>query len=71
MGESSDSSHLEAELRGNTLRVYWYMIQQGEPVGVREIQRALGMSSPSVANHHLSRLLDLELIDKRLDNSYD
>ncbi|MHA2188483.1 MAG: hypothetical protein ACW99V_09630 [Candidatus Thorarchaeota archaeon] len=71
MGESSDPNHLEAELRGNTLRVYWYMIQQSVPVGVREIQRALGMSSPSVASHHLSKLLDLELIDKRFDNSYE
>ncbi|MHA1905387.1 MAG: ArsR family transcriptional regulator, partial [Candidatus Thorarchaeota archaeon] len=71
MGESSDPTHLEAELRGNTLRVYWYMIQQSVPVGVREIQRALGMSSPSVASHHLSKLLDLELIDKRFDNSYE
>ena len=62
---------LESDLRGNTLRVYWYMLQQGESVGVREVQRALGMSSPSVASHHLSKLMDMELINKKFDNSYE
>ena len=62
---------LESDLRGNTLRVYWYMLQKGEAVGVREVQRALGMSSPSVASHHLSKLADMELVEKRFDNSYE
>ena len=70
-GEERDANALEAELRGNTLRVYWYMLQQSKPVGVREVQRALGMSSPSVASHHLSKLLDLDLIAKQTDNSYE
>ena len=70
-GEERDTQNLEAELRGNTLRVYWYMLQQSKPVGVREVQRALGMSSPSVASHHLSKLLDLDLIAKQTDNSYE
>lgn len=70
-GEERDTQDLEAELRGNTLRVYWYMLQQSKPVGVREVQRALGMSSPSVASHHLSKLLDLDLIAKQTDNSYE
>ena len=66
-----DPIELESDLRGNTLRVYWYMLQQGEAVGVREVQRALGMSSPSVASHHLSKLADMELVEKRFDNSYE
>ncbi len=70
-GEEKDAQDLEAELRGNTLRVYWYMLQQSKPVGVREVQRALGMSSPSVASHHLSKLLDLDLIAKQTDNTYE
>lgn len=71
LGEGEVQDQVEHELRGNTLRVYWYMIQQGEPVGVREVQRALGMSSPSVASHHLSKLTDLDLVEKRIDSSYE
>ncbi|MDF1539096.1 MAG: hypothetical protein P1Q69_09340 [Candidatus Thorarchaeota archaeon] len=71
MGESSIADNVESDLKGNTLRVYWYMIQQGTFVGVREVQRALSMSSPSVASHHLGKLVDMELVEKRTDNSYE
>jgi DNA-binding transcriptional ArsR family regulator len=47
------------------------MLSQNEPVGVREVQRAIGMSSPSVASHHLTKLVSLELVEKQLDNSYE
>ncbi len=71
MREQLDENTIEAELRGNTLRVYWYMLSQNEAVGVREVQRAIGMSSPSVASHHLSKLISLELVEKQPDNSYE
>ncbi|MFW9918721.1 MAG: hypothetical protein ACFFED_03925 [Candidatus Thorarchaeota archaeon] len=71
MGEEPEQNILDHDLRGNTLRVYWHMIQESEPVGVREVQRALGMSSPSVASHHLNKLVSLELVEKRSDNSYE
>ena len=71
IGVEQERPDIEAELRGNTLRVYWYMLQRGEAVGVREVQRALSMSSPSVASHHLSKLLSLDLVEKRPDNMYE
>lgn len=71
MRNQSDENEIESVLRGNTLRVYWYMLSQNESVGVREVQRAIGMSSPSVASHHLSKLVSLELVEKRPDNSYE
>ena len=71
LSEKKDETSLDPELRGNTLRVYWLMLSQNEPVGVREVQRALGMSSPSVASHHLSKLVALELVEKLPDNSYE
>lgn len=71
MGSTRDESDLEPELRGNTLRVYWYMLSQNASVGVREVQRALDMSSPSVASHHLTKLEALELIEKKSDNTYE
>lgn len=71
MGEGNEQDILDHDLRGNSLRVYWYMIQEGVPVGVREVQRALGMSSPSVASHHLNKLVSLDLVEKRSDNNYE
>lgn len=71
MEDSSPDVELDSELRGNTLRVYWFMLTQNNPVGVREVQRALGMSSPSVASHHLTKLTSLELAEKRPDNLYE
>lgn len=71
MADAEEVGEVESQLRGNTLRVYWYILSQNEPVGVREVQRAIGMSSPSVASHHLSKLVDLELVEKKPDNSYE
>ncbi len=70
MRDQSAENATESELRGNTLRVYWYMLSQNESAGVREIQRAMGMSSPSVASHHLSKLVSMEIVEKLPDNSY-
>jgi predicted DNA-binding transcriptional regulator len=66
-----DLAFLESEMKGKTLLVYWYMVQQPtHTVGVREVQRALGFSSPSIAVHHLEKLLDLGLIQKRGTGEY-
>jgi len=69
----SDASlaEIESNLRGKTLQVYWFMLRaQSSPVGVREIQRSLGFSSPSVAAHHLDKLLELGLVEKNLRGEY-
>lgn len=70
MGESPTEKEIEPELRGNTLRVYWHMLTQNESVGVREVQRALNMSSPSVSSHHLTKLVSLDLVEQLSDNTY-
>ena len=58
-----DDAHIESELKGKTLLVYMHILKGGqETVGVREIQRTLGFSSPSVAAYHLQKLQDLGLI---------
>jgi len=54
----------DSELRGRTLRAYLFILKSPKAVGVRELQRALGPSSPSVAYHHLDKLTRLELIEK-------
>lgn len=66
-----DMAILESKLKGKTLLVYWYLIQQPtHTVGVREVQRALSFSSPSIAVHHLEKLQDLGLITKKETGEY-
>jgi predicted DNA-binding transcriptional regulator len=66
-----DLAILESALKGKTLLVYWYLLQQPtHSVGVREVQRALGFSSPSIAVHHLEKLQDLGLIQKKGTGEY-
>jgi len=60
-----DTNELEYALRGKAWKVYWFLLKKGTPVGVREVQRALHFSSPSVANHHLEQLCELGLVVKQ------
>ncbi len=56
-----------SELKGNTLRVYWALLNAKDGViGVRELQRQLGFSSPTLAAYHLNKLVDLELVTKEI-----
>lgn len=54
---------VNAELKGNTLRVYVYALKKRK-VGVREVQRALLMSNPSLAQYHLNKLRELGLVSE-------
>ena len=59
-----DETELEYALRGKAWRVYWLLLKTGKPMGVREVQRALHFSSPSIAFHHLEQLRELGLVLK-------
>ena len=62
---SSEADRINSELKGNTLRVYWYMLKSRQgSVGVREVQRGLGFSSPALSSYHLEKLVDLGLVKK-------
>ena len=61
----NDETQLEYALRGKAWRVYWFLLKNGSPVGVREVQRALHFSSPSIAFHHLEQLRELGLVQKQ------
>ncbi len=68
---TSDLAQIESELKGKTLQIYWYMLRSpGSHVGVREIQRTLHLSSPSVASHHLEKLVSMGLVDKTRTGEY-
>ena len=64
---SADES--EKVLKGTTLEVYRFLLKQSKPMGVREIQRALNLSSPSVATYHLAKLEEVGLL-KRVNGAY-
>jgi len=60
-----DQENVASKLRGNTLRVYWYLLQAPHTtVGPRKIQRHLGFSSPALAVYHLEKLMELGLVEK-------
>jgi DNA-binding transcriptional ArsR family regulator len=69
VGEAVDRERVASELKGTTLRVYWYALKQNR-VGVREVQRALNLSSPSVALHHIDKLSRMNLIVREPDGTY-
>ena len=61
MGEEK----IESVLKGNTLRVYWFLLRSPSGmVGARETQRALKFSSPALAVYHLDKLIELGLAEK-------
>jgi len=62
--DDSKKLPIEEQLKGKTLQVYTYMIKKKEPVGVREVQRDLGFSSPSVANYHIEKLVEMTLVSQ-------
>ena len=60
-----DEKKIASELKGNTLLVYWEMLKSpNSPLGVRELQRRVGFSSPALAAYHLNKLVDLGLVVK-------
>jgi DNA-binding transcriptional ArsR family regulator len=61
VGESKDV------LRGLTLKVYRFILRQDRPVGIREVQRALSLSSPTLALYHINKLEEAGLVKKELD----
>ena len=60
----------ESKIHGTTLRIYWYLFKNPSAVGVRETQRALSLSSPSIALYHLEKLRELGVVDKDSAGEY-
>jgi len=50
---------------GTTYDVYLCILTSNSPVGVREIWRALKLSSPSLAQYHVNKLMELKLIEPK------
>lgn len=69
MSEESEKEVVDKLLKGRTMSVYALLLSQGD-MGVREVQRELGFSSPSLALHHLTKLTELDLVKKDADGVY-
>jgi DNA-binding transcriptional ArsR family regulator len=61
---NEDKTDFEYALRGKDWTVYWLLLKNGQPLSVRDVQKALHFSSPSVAQHHLEQLRELGLVQK-------
>lgn len=57
------------EITGNALRVYLYLVTHG-PSELREVQRGLGLSTPSLASYHLSRLVESGYVTQDSESRY-
>lgn len=69
--KADERESLDYQLRGKTLKVYIYLLRHQKPAGVREVQRALNFSSPSVSYHHLEKLVQLGLLNKNQSGEYE
>ncbi|UCH57576.1 MAG: helix-turn-helix transcriptional regulator [Candidatus Bathyarchaeota archaeon] len=58
------------QVYGRTWDVYLCILTSSSPIGVREIWRALSLSSPSLAQYHVNKLLELRLIEATPDGKY-
>ena len=62
-----DDKQVASYLKGNTLRVYWCLLESSKGSrGPREVQRKLGFSSPALAVYHLDKLGELGLVENVL-----
>ena len=58
------------QIYGKTWDVYLCILTSNAPIGVRDIWRALGLSSPSLAQYHVNKLLELKLIESTPEGKY-
>jgi len=69
LSTESEKDLVDKLLKGRTMSVYALLLSQGQ-MGVRDVQRALRFSSPSLALHHLTKLTDLDLVRKDEHGNY-
>lgn len=60
----ADKQRMEYELKGKTMKVYLYLLKHGKASGISEVQKGLRFSSPSIAVHHLEKLIGLGVVEK-------
>lgn len=61
------SKNVEDVLKGLTLKVYKFVLKNRKPTGIREVQRSLKLSSPTLAQYHLNKLEEAGLLKKTVE----
>ncbi len=56
-------------LQTKTMKIYWFLLTHDES-GIREIQRDLGISSPSTVSYHINKLVNAGLVSKSTTEKY-
>jgi hypothetical protein len=69
MSHEAEDKDIEELLKGKTMSVYSLLLTR-DKMGVREIQRELGLSSPSLSKHHLKKLEAAGLVSKNAHGEY-
>ncbi len=64
------SERSRKNISGTTWNVYLFILTSEKPQGVREVWRALKLSTPSLAQYHINKLLDIKLIETTQDGKY-
>ena len=57
------------EIRGNTLKIYLFLLKRG-PSELRDIQRGLDLSSASLASYHLGKLSEANYVKQDDQGKY-
>jgi hypothetical protein len=58
------------QVYGKTWDVYLCILKSGDPIGVKEIWRKLGLSTHSLTQNHVNKLLELRLIESTPQGQY-
>ena len=61
----------KTRLHGTTWNVYLFILTSQEPVGVRDVWRQLQLSTPSLAQYHVNKLLHDDLIKTTVYGKYE
>jgi DNA-binding transcriptional ArsR family regulator len=71
MGEETRMSEKATipAIKGNSLRVYLFVLRNG-PCELRDVQRGLKLSTPSLAFYHLSKLVEVGVVNRTEDGRY-
>jgi len=59
-----------ASISATMWNIYLYILTSRESVGVRDVWRELKLSSPSLAQYHINRLLELGMIIQTREGKY-
>ena len=57
------------EIKGNTLRTYLFLLRSGSSE-LRDVQRSLGFSTPSLASYHLGKLMEAGYVTQDPHGTY-